>query len=387
MHTEGCFMVEAQKRPGDEGVINSAAQLRGLSWEGVRRTALDVVESFCQRNGLNPGEFMANLGMMRSDQWRQGVNWRDCVNWNQFNGLIFSSIPAEREGGSVVGRRFEAGQLTRTLREMQESYVAGTAQRTDSRTARTPTAAEQQESAPAPRRDEQTAQPAPTTAQPRSQMSNEVWSRLYSSTENVLDGYPQLTEDQRTAIHGIMDRAGPGGRRLVAVNLTAYLRTLNEERTLSADQATNLYNALVGSEERPGLAVQAERWIREGRETRLPEPTRVAEQRERPAPARTESHVYQVSVIEPAREEGGTPRTISTFEVVSPTPIEGSTDLANVLRDRPAGLAVTRIGSGGRRIRIQGDQLDTFSARMAQLRFDPNHEIAITEQQPGRPRI
>ncbi len=141
----------------------------------------------------------------------------------------------------------------------------------------------------------------------------------------------------------------------------------------------------------PGLAVQAENWIREEREgaRRMPEPTRMAaaEQRERPAPARTESHVYRVSVIEPAREEGGAPRTISTFEVVSPTPIENSGDLANVLRDRPDGLAVTRIGSGGRRIRIRGDDLDTFTTRMSQLRFDPNHEIAITEQQAGRPRI
>jgi len=385
-------MAEAQKRQADEGVINSAAQLRGLSWEGVRRTALDVVEQFCQRNHLNPGEFMSNLGMMGSDRWKQGVNWRECVNWNQFNGLIFSSIPAESEGGAVVGRRFEQGRLTRTLRDMQESYTATATQRTGSRTARTPTAAEQQETAPAQRREEQAALQAPAVPQPRSQMSNGVWSRLYSATEDVLDRYPQLSEEQRTAIHGIMDRAGPGARRLVAVNLTSFLREISGPRqALTADQATNLYNALVGSPEMPGLAVQAENWIREEREgaRRMPEPTRMAaaEQREQPAPARTESHVYRVSVIEPAREEGGAPRTISTFEVVSPTPIGGSTDLANVLRDRPEGLAVTRIGSGGRRIRIQGDNLDTFSTRMSQLRFDPNHEIAITEQQVGRPRI
>lgn len=379
-------MAEAQKRP-DEVAITSASQLRGtLTWEGVRRTALDVVDNFCRNHGLNPGEFMANQGLMRSEQWRQGVNWRECVNWNQFNSIIFSAIPAEREGGSVVGRRFEQGRLTRTLSDMQESYSANATPRTEDRTAQRP-AAEQRESAPQPRQQETA--PAPATAQPRSQLSDATWSRLYSATETVLDSYPQLNEEQRTAIHNIMDRAGPGSRRLVAVNLTSYLRELNGTRVLNDEQATNLYNSLIGSEQRPGLAVQAEAWVREERDTRrLPEPNRLAaaEQRERPAPTRAETFVYRVSVVEPPAEEGGTARTISTFEVVSPRAIETTTDLATLVRERPEGLSVTRLGSGGRRVAIRGDGLDTFGNRMNQLRFDPNHEVVITETQKGTAR-
>ncbi|MCI0503632.1 hypothetical protein L0Y65_02865, partial [Candidatus Micrarchaeota archaeon] len=81
-------MAQEQRRHEDDTAVTSATQLRGLSWEGVRRTALDVVEAFCKRSGINPGEFMSNLGMMRSDGWKQGVNWRECVNWNQFNSLV-----------------------------------------------------------------------------------------------------------------------------------------------------------------------------------------------------------------------------------------------------------------------------------------------------------
>ncbi|MCI0503619.1 hypothetical protein L0Y65_02800, partial [Candidatus Micrarchaeota archaeon] len=75
------------------------------------------------------GEFMSNLGMMRSDGWKQGVNWRECVNWNQFNSLVFNAIPAEREGGAVVGRRFEKSRLARSLADMRDSQIANASQR------------------------------------------------------------------------------------------------------------------------------------------------------------------------------------------------------------------------------------------------------------------
>ncbi len=399
-------MAQEQRRHEDDTAVTSATQLRGLSWEGVRRTALDVVEAFCKRSGINPGEFMSNLGMMRSDGWKQGVNWRECVNWNQFNSLVFNAIPAEKEGGAVVGRRFEQGRLTRTLRDMRESFLANAAPRTESRTAGRP-AAEQQETAQAPAREEQSGTQAPAGAQTSNRMSAQVWSRLYSATETVLDAYGQLNEDQRAAIQNIMARAGPGGgRRLVAVDLTSYLREMNGTGVLTGDQATNLYNSLVGSEERPGLAVMAENWMREERDTgRQSGPARMAaaEQREMPAPARTEIHIYRVTVLEPirdagrgtepvpsiaqpARNEGGRMRTVSTFEVASPVPLESSADLVAAIHDRPGGFSVTRLASDGRRIRIQGGQLDLFEQRMGRLRFDPEREIVITEQQGGRPR-
>jgi hypothetical protein len=377
-------MVHSQQRPEEEGTVTSAAQLRGLSWEQVRRTALDVVENFCRKSGINPAEFMSNLGMMRSERWRQGINWRECVNWNQFNSLIFSAIPAEREAGQIVGKRFELGRFARTLRESHESFLANAVPRPQDQTARTPAA--HGESASEQRRDEASARQEPAAAAPIRQMSDAVWSRLYSATESILDQYPQLSDDQRLAIQNIMERAGPGSRRLVAVNLTSYLREMTGQRVLSAEQATTLYDSLMGSEQRPGLAVQAESWVRQEREARLPEPTRMAARREeRPAPARAETYVYRISVSELG--QGGTAtRTISTFEIASPRPLESVFDLVQLVREKPQGMILTRISSGGRRVSVPGSQLELFADRMNRLRFDPDHAVTITEIAGGRPR-
>ncbi len=304
------------------------------------------------------------------------------MNWNQFNSLIFSAIPAEREGGQIVGRRFELGRFARTLRESHESFLANAVPRPQDQAPRRPAPARSES---APERAAHTGPERPASAATR-QMSDAVWSRLYSATEGVLDRYPQLNDEQREAIHNIMQRAGPGSRRLVAVDLTSYLREMTGQRVLSAGQATTLYDSLMGSEQRPGLAVQAEAWVRQEREIRLPETTRMAgRQEERPAPARAETYVYRVSVSETGRG-GAAPLTISTFEIASPRPIESVSDLVELVRERPEGMRLTRIGSGGRRVRVPGEQLELFASRMNRLRFDPDHAVTITEIQGGRPR-
>lgn len=370
------------KQRDDEGRVESAGQLRGLSWEGVRQTALGLVENFCQRYHMNPAEFLSNLGFMRSDSWRQGVDWRSCVNWNQFNSLIFNAIPAQRErefdadsgrmSEQVVGRRFDQARFMSELRAMRESYQQNAAPQARQE------GPQAREERPAARRQ---AEP-PAAARPRGPMSDAVWSRAYSEAETIMDRFPSLTEEHRDAIHGILDRGGrESERRLVSVNLTEYLRYLSDDlHTISSAQATSIYDAFLGTNPRsPGLVLQAEAWMRQEAIRPAATPSRIAGPREAPSPAREEMFVYRVQI-----REGGT--VLSTFEVASPTRIENPGDLSSLLRERPDGLVVTRIGASGRRITVRGEQLDLFENRMGRLRFDPAREISITEQKERRPR-
>jgi len=387
-------MGQEQKRAGED--LEASGRLAGgVSWQGVRTTALDLIERFCNRTGIDPAQFLSAQGWIRGGNWQGNVDWRGLAN-TRFDDFVRQNI---REGGIGLNQFTFTRGLESRARPAEETVP------------RRP-AAEQRETAPAPARQPASEARAEDLVAPltrRSWLSTDNWSRLYSDAETALDRLPALTEEHRTAIHGILDRCGTESeRRLVAVNLTTYLRYLSSDLHIITDtEATQLYDSFMSTNPRsPGLVLQAEARRRDEATARAPEPTRMAtaEGRERPAPARTESHVYRVTVLEPVREEGGSRgpmasvpmpaqgeerpmRTLSTFEVVSPVPIESTTDLVTALRERPAGLAVTRIGAGGRRIRIQGDQLDTFTTRMGQLRFDPNHEIAITEQQGGRPRI
>ncbi|MFH0884793.1 MAG: hypothetical protein V1861_03715 [Candidatus Micrarchaeota archaeon] len=340
-------MPEAQKRPGEEQpVVTSAAQLRGLSWEGVRRTALDVVENFCQRNGLNPGEFMANLGMMRSEQWRQNVNWRECVNWNNFNSLIFSSIPAEMEGGSVVGRRFEQGRLTSTLRDMQESYVASATPRTEDRAAQRP-AAQQRESAPVPRQEERPAErpaseqrasrpSAPARQEPRTQTTQTEVERAFTD-RLVRRGY---SPEQATEILGIVQQMRSGQDVALNPRQSLWQSDINEinnawSRVSPSTQTVSQLGTSGMTQMFLGLLL---RGPGQGRVPQPREETQIAETT-RPAPARQETYTYTVSY-------GVLDMQQNTFTVVSNTPLSiySETPLAAAMRNPPEGFVVMENG-------------------------------------------
>jgi hypothetical protein len=382
-------MAEAQKRPADEGVINSAAQLRGLSWEGVRRTALDVVESFCQRSGLNPGEFMANLGMMRSDQWRQGVNWRDCVNWNQFNGLIFSSIPGEMEGGSVVGRRFEQGRLTRTLSDMQESYTATTTPRTEERTAQRP-AAEQRETAPAPRRE--TEQPAPRLSEQRETPAPRQGERPSAPARQEAPPQTRQSEAERTFTDRLVQRRYTPEQAAEILDIVQHLRAgqdveLTPRQSLWQNDINGINDAWgsvsPSTQTARALGTDGVNQLFAGLLLRGPGGTRIPEARapeiaetSRQAPARQETYTYTVRY-------GVLDRPQSTFSVVTNTPqsIYTETTLAAALRNPPEGFVVIENGaqvSQERRLAL---------AREIDLRAaDPMGTVVVTRATATRPR-
>ncbi|MEW6722783.1 MAG: hypothetical protein AB1324_05975, partial [Candidatus Micrarchaeota archaeon] len=238
-----------------------------------------------------------------------------------------------------------------------------------------------QQERPAQAEQEETSRTAP-----KSPMSARVWSRVYSDAETILDRFPQLTEEHRTAIHGIVDRGGSSGsRRLVSVNLTSYLRYLSDDlHLITSQQATELYDSFFRTNARsPGLVLMAEQWVREEREQprALPQPERMAPSpfEPREAPARTERYAYRFTV---SGEHG----VISTFDITSPRPIESQNDLVSVLRDRPEGLSVTRIARSGRRIELTNsdENLDTLAERLGSIRYDPRYTINITERKGGQ---
>ncbi|MEW6721676.1 MAG: hypothetical protein AB1324_00275, partial [Candidatus Micrarchaeota archaeon] len=102
--------------------LRSAAELdatraeQGELWNQIRRTALDQVDAFCRRNGLQTGDFMSSMGWLRQGSWRPGVDWRECVDWNRFNDMILSNISPNRRG-------LDIGGFNRELREGRETYV------------------------------------------------------------------------------------------------------------------------------------------------------------------------------------------------------------------------------------------------------------------------
>jgi hypothetical protein len=362
----------AQKLLEPEMEIKSATQFRGtLTMEGVRQNAFRIVENYCKDKGLEPGQFLSNLGMMRNDRWkREGADWRDSVDHNEFNKLIFQAIPPLKEDGAVVGRRFDAFSFNRTLKEMNESYLANLVPRRNG----------EQQSARAPKPNTSEQMEAPEQARPLmdSQMPTGAWTRLYSKGEEVLDRYPQLDENARTTIQGIVGRGGAAStRRREEVNLTEYLRMLSRDKHVITDkQATEIYNAFMG---RNGLLAQAEREVKEGREPNRQVFNQAEQQvaRRTPAPIRTYRYTFTVAAAD-------TPdRMISRFNVDSPRPIESLRELGDLIKENPAGLAVTRIGAGGKVIPIKGDQMETLGSRLVRLRYDDKYEVTLRERKAG----
>lgn len=353
----------AFKEKSPELEIHSAVQFRGsLTMEGVRDNAFRVVEDYCKKNGMEPGEFLSHLGMMRNDKWKQEGDWRKSVDLNSLNPLIFRCIPAKEEDGMVVGRRFEAGQFSSLLKDMEASYVANAV----------PKRIEKAPIAPAPDRQEYREAAKPLQD---SQMPPAIRAKLFSRGEGILDRFPKLDEDMRTTIQGIVGRGGVAStRRREEVNLTGYLRNLSNDRHAITDaEATRIYDAFMGPK---GALAQAEREVRESREP-LREMFAQAERREIGSPARTYRYSFTVAT---AGEAG---KVLSTFNIDSPKPIGSLHELGNIAREHPDGLTVSRIASGGRTIAVTGDQLELFGSRVVRLSYDDRYLATLNERKRG----
>jgi hypothetical protein len=360
--------------------INSAAELdvsreqQASTLKGIRTTALEQVRQFCERNNLQPAQFMSAMGWLNERDWRRGVDWKDCVNWNSFNNMIFSNITPNRRGLDIHG-------FNQDLQASRESYVENATPRPAQRTARKPTAKP-------PARTEEAPQEAAPGRRPHTVMSAQTWANAYSQTEGVLDGFPKLTEEHRTAIHNIVDQSGPGNRPLVEMNLRSYLRFLSgDSHIITQREADNLFSGVMAVSEGAEQAVIAER---RGTTVRGVPPTqrlaaagleRRGEQAE--APAREERYVYRFTVMDARGANRSNPRVMSTFEIVSPQRIEDAEHLSNFLGNPPPGTTIARVTGTGERIRI-----DNRPQEMARLRGGvqtimntPGLRIELAEQE------
>jgi hypothetical protein len=371
-------MVETQRRRHqDESVsITSAAQLApGASWQGIRTTALAQVEEFCRKQGLNPAQFMSNMGWMGSDRWKRGVDWKECVDWNRFNNMIFNNIEPGHRG--LAMRAFR-----RSLEESQETYVQNATPRPAAAAQRQETARRQEEQGE--HQEQAPAREARPTAAPQ------TLSVGHSQSDEIMDRYPMLTDEHRTAIHNILDRAAPENRRLVEMNLQTYLRFLSDDQhVLTPDEAGRLRTELTVVAQGTEQAVLAGR---RGSTLRMETPNRAAPpapmmaERGEEAPARQETYVYRFTVGNPAQGTRDNPGgVISTFEVSSPRELSGTGDLMEALRNPPAGMTVTRIANDGRRIDVGGnaEQMRTLVSRMDEISRNPALVVTLTEQERG----
>ncbi|HSB46732.1 MAG TPA: hypothetical protein VLD37_01875 [Candidatus Bilamarchaeum sp.] len=69
--------------------------------QGVRTAALNQVEEFCKKNGVEPGDFMSNRGWLRDKSWKGNVDWKNCVNWKKFGGFVMGKPAARSSMGPV----------------------------------------------------------------------------------------------------------------------------------------------------------------------------------------------------------------------------------------------------------------------------------------------
>src|SRR4030095_2849948 len=282
---DGIIMVER---------VRSAAEIEGGSqtWQGIRTTALSMVEQFCQKTGMNPAEFMSNMGWLRSHSWREGMDWKGMVNWNSFNEVIFSNIADNRRG-------LDLRSFTRTLEESRETFIANS----------TPQPVQQ------PRRRAAAPQPAEAEvpwrerANPPSDKPGRV---AQDQAFGIVARYSQLTDEDRIALSNIV--SGSADRTLMERNLQFYRRSLVSEGRLSEDQADSLFREIgaVGdgavaarvAGRRPGTL----NTVTEGGEVRFASgrPTRAAPaapagwmkepaEQQVAAPARTERHTYTLA--------------------------------------------------------------------------------------------
>ncbi len=361
--------------------IKSAAELdvapsqQANTLQGIRTTALEQVRQFCERQGLEPGQFMSAMGWLNERDWRRGVDWQQCVNWNQFNDVIFSNITPNRRGLDVRG-------FNQELAASRETFEQNAAPRPRERRAEQ-RAAEQ----PAPRQEEQQ---APQPQRVKSPMSAQTWANAYSQTEDILDRYPRLSEEQRTAVHNIVDLSAPENRSLVEMNLRSYMDHLvRNERVMSRQEADRMFSEVMVVVQGAEQSVLAER--RGPTVKQAPPEQRLARAGLTPrgqeeAPARQETYVYRFSVIDARGVNRDHPRTLSTFEVTSPERIQDADHLSNFLGSLPAGATVTRVRSDGSRIRVDDNEQEMARLRsgVQTILGTPGLRIELAEQEGRR---
>jgi hypothetical protein len=69
-----------------------SAESDKLVLHGVRTAALNHVEEFCRKNGMEPAEFMSNMGWLKDKSWKANVDWKGIVNWKKFAGFMMGGI-------------------------------------------------------------------------------------------------------------------------------------------------------------------------------------------------------------------------------------------------------------------------------------------------------
>ncbi len=362
--------------------INSAAELnvapeqQANTLQGIRTTALEQVRQFCERNNLQPAQFMSAMGWLNERDWRRGVDWKDCVNWNSFNSMVFSNITPNRKGLDVSGFRHD-------LEASRETYVQNATPQPQQRRAEQRPAQEQQRAAP--QREE-----APAQRQPRvqSQMSAQTWANAYSQTESALDGYPKLSEEDRTAIHNIVDRTEPGNRSLIEMNLRSYLRLLSADRHLiSQEDAGRIFSDVMAASAGAEQAMMAERrgpTVRPVQpEQRLARAGLNVRGQEEQAPGRQEQFVYRVTVTDARGEKRDNPQTVSTFEITTTQQIENPASLTTFLGNPPPGTNVVRIANSGARIPLNATEMDRFRSGVYTILNTPGMRIELAQQGQG----
>ena len=342
--------------------IASAAELdaRGTEqtelWQQIRRTALDQVEAFCQRKGVDPGEFMENLGWLR----RGRGEWRDRVDWNRFNGIVLSNISANRRGLDMRG-------FARTLEETHDTYVMNATPAKREEVARRAVEAPQRVEAPPEE------QPAVRTRDRNPAMGAQTWAVAYSQADEVLSRYPMLEDEHRTAIQNIVNLSAPENRRLVETNLRQYMRYLSRDRhILGEDQAARLESEIMVVVQGAEQAILA---LRRGptksydmpRERRLP--------REEQARAPRRDFVYRFSV-----SEAGAQAPISTFEISSARQIGSPEELLRMLKESHSELQMTRIANDGRRIELDAGDRSIFAQRLEGLVGNDRYRLALRQE-------
>ncbi|HSB46726.1 MAG TPA: hypothetical protein VLD37_01845 [Candidatus Bilamarchaeum sp.] len=338
--------------------IASAAELdaRGNEqtelWQQIRRTALDQVQAFCQRRGLEPAEFLDSMGLLR----RGSGDWRERADWNRLNDIVLSNIASNRRGLDIRG-------FTRTLEEMHDTYVM------NARPAKREEVVRRDE--PAPQREEE--QPAQRRPDSNPAMTPQIWSVAFSQADEILSRYPMLEEEHRTAIQNIVDRSSPENRRLVERDLRDYLRYLSRDRRLlSEDQAVRLESEIMVVVQGAEQSILA---LRRGptRSYDIPRERRLPPQ-ETQARAPKREFIYRFTV-----SEAGAPSPISTFEIASNREIGSPAELMRMLRESPAELHLTRIANDGRRIALEAGDVDLFGQRLQGLIGNDKYSLALRQ--------
>ncbi len=354
--------------------LNVAPERQQDTLRGMRDLAREQITQFCERNNLQPAQFMSAMGWLNERDWRRGVDWQQCINWNSFNSMIFENVTPNKQG-------LDRASFRRDLEARYETYVQNATPR--------PAAEQRRAAAPQP----QQAQPQREEAAPRprveTQMSTQTWANAYSQVENILGRYPNLTQEDQDAIHNIVDRTAPGNRNLIEMNLRSYLRLLSGDRhVISQRDADQMFSDVMAVSSGAEEAIRAER--RGPTVRQVPPEQRLARAglrvrgQEEQAPARQEQFVYRVTVRDARGENRDNPRTVSTFEITSPQPIEDAAHLSNFLGNPPAGTTVTRLGSGGARIPLNGQEMARFRSGVNTILNTPGLSIELAQQEQQR---